>query len=96
MMREALEGVDKGVKVAGTLLMDVRFADDQGIVVSSEISLQRLMDASGKPTAGKSYDMKMNVNKTKVMEISKTSGNISILIERQRVEQVNKFKYLPN
>ena len=39
--------------------------------------------------------MKINVKKTKVMRVSKKGeGDISIFIERQRVEQVQKFKYL--
>ena len=38
--------------------------------------------------------MKINVKKTKVMKISKNGGTINIMIDGQKVEQVNKFKYL--
>jgi len=38
--------------------------------------------------------MKINVKKTKGMKISKNMGGLKRVIERQAVEQVNKFKYL--
>jgi hypothetical protein len=93
MMVEAMEEMEEGVKVGGRLLKDVRFADDQGMVADSELGLQRLMD--GLVRTAKQYDMKINVKKTKVMRVSrKGEGDISIFIEGQRVEQVQKFKYL--
>ena len=93
MMVEAMEEMEEGVKVGGRLLKDVRFADDQGMVADSELGLQRLMD--GLVRTAKQYDMKINVKKTKVMRVSKKGeGDISIFIEGQRVEQVQKFKYL--
>ena len=71
----------------------MRFADDQGMVADSELALQRLMD--GLARTAKQYDMNINVKKTKVMRVSrKGEGDISIYIEGQRVEQVQKFKYL--
>ena len=42
----------------------------------------------------KAYDMKINVNKTKVMKVSRIGGVINIVIDGQKIEQVNKFKYL--
>ena len=43
---------------------------------------------------GKSYDMKINVNKVKTMKFSTNEGAINIIINGQKVEQVSKFKYL--
>ena len=92
MMIEAMEEIE-GVKVGGKLLKDVRFADDQGMVASSEAGLQKLMD--GLVKAAKKYGMKINVKKTKAMRVSrKGEGDINILIEGKRIEQVAKFKYL--
>ena len=34
LMLEAMEGVEDGVKIDGKLLKDVRFADDQGIMIA--------------------------------------------------------------
>ena len=90
-MVEAMEEMEEGVKVGGSLLKDVRFADDQGMVADSELGLQRLMD--GLVRTAKQYDMKINVKKTKVMRVSKKGACvISIFIEGQRVEQIQKFK----
>ena len=46
-------------------------------------------------TAGK-YDMKMNINKTKTMVVLKKEDRVTvtITIKGQKIEQVNKFKYL--
>ena len=41
MMEEAMEESEKGIKVGGYLLRDVRFADDQGIVANAEKRLQK-------------------------------------------------------
>ena len=49
----------------------------------------------GLNTAAKRYGMKINVKKTKVMKISKKgAGRVNILIDGQKVEQVDQFKYL--
>ena len=88
MMEEAMEGIEEGITIGGKLLKDVRFADDQGMVASTECGLQKLMD--GLVETAKRYDMKVNVKKTKVMRISrKGHGTINITIEGQQVEQVN-------
>lgn len=93
MMAETLKGAIEGVRVGGKLISDIRFADDQGMVASSEIALQSLMDRLY--LTAKKYDMKINVKKTKTMVVSKKGGGaIDIRVEGQRVEQVRKFKYL--
>ena len=41
------------------------------------------------------YRMKININKTKVMRVSKSGGGrVSIMLEGKQVEQVRNFKYL--
>ena len=94
MMVEVLEGVEEDIRVGGEIISDVRFADDQGMVASSsESELQRLMDRLVE--SAKNYDMKINVKKTKAMVVSrKGEGTVSIIVEGQRVEQVERFKYL--
>ena len=66
MMKEAMEDIIEGVKVGGELLKDVRFADDQAMVASTERGLQKIMD--GFTTTAKQYNMKINVKKTKSNE----------------------------
>src|SRR5207245_5382569 len=93
MMMEVLEGMEEGVRVGGVLISNIRFADDQGMVVSSEMGLQRLMDRLN--AIAKKYSMRINIKKTKTMVVSKKDGRtVSIIIDGQKVEQVKTFKYL--
>ena len=93
MMLEAINGLEEGISVGGELIRDVRFADDQAMLGSTERGLQKVMDRLN-DTARK-YMMKINIKKTKVMKISKKGGGkIDIYVNGERIEQVTKFKYL--
>ena len=82
-----------GIVVGGKVIGDVRFADDQGIVSSTEDGLQRLMDGLNE-TANR-FNMKINVQKTKTMVVSRDEGQVvNITIGGQRVEQVKNFQYI--
>ena len=82
MMAEALEDVEEGVKVGGKLIKDIKFADDQGIIASTEKGLQQLMDQLN--STAKDYNMKLNVKKTKTMLVSRKEGGIvNIVIDGQ-------------
>ena len=74
------------------VIYDVRFADDQGMIASSETGLQKIMNALNN-TATK-YDMKINIKKTKVMRVSRVGGKVNITINGVKIEQVKSFKYL--
>ena len=65
-MVEAMENVEEGIKVGSKWLKDVKFADDQAMVASSELGLQTIMD--GLVRVAKQYDMKINVKKKKSYE----------------------------
>ena len=79
--------------MGGKWLKDVRFADDQAMVASSELGLRTIMNRLVR--VAKQYDMKVNVKKTKVIRISKTGeGDVIPFVEGHIVEQVAKFKYL--
>ena len=93
MMIEAMEGVEEGVRIAGQLLQDVRFADDQSMVANTEKGLETIMHRLS--DTAKTYDMKINVKKTKTMVISRERGKtVNIAIDGKLVEQVDRFKYL--
>ena len=71
----------------GQVVGDVRFADDQGMVSSTQDGLQRLMDRLNE-TANR-FSMKINVQKTKTMVVRRDKGQVvNITIDGQRVEQV--------
>jgi len=79
--------------VGGKLLKDVRFADDQGMVASTESGLQKIMDCLN--ATAERYGMKINIKKTKVMKVSRVTGDkINILINGKKIDQVQSFKYL--
>src|SRR6218665_2244047 len=60
---------------------------------ASEGDLHKLMD--GLNTMAKEYDVKVNINKTKVMKVSRTGeGVINITINGEILEQVERFRYL--
>ena len=43
---------------------------------------------------GRCYGMEMNVEKTKVMRISRQPSPVTIMIEHKQLENVECFKYL--
>src|SRR6476469_449435 len=91
MMKEALENVEEGTRVARELIKDVKYADDQGIVTNMEAGLQSLMDSLN--ITAKHYAMKINIKMTKAMVVSKNGGErVNITVEGQSVEQVSKFR----
>ena len=72
LMVEAMEGIVEGLKVGGKWLKDVRFADDQAMVASSELALQTIIDSLVR--VAKQYDVKINAKKTKIMKVLKGLG----------------------
>jgi len=93
MMIEAFEDSKEGIRVGGELVRDVKFADDQGMVESTEIGLQTVMNRLN--ATAQRYNMKINVAKTKTMVVSKNGGiTVKIMVGGQMIEQVKRFKYL--
>jgi hypothetical protein len=92
MMAEAMEGVEEGIKVGEKMLNDARFADDQGMVARSETGLQEIMDRLN--VTAEQYGMRINAKKTKVMKVSRTTGEEVIMINGYKKEQGHSFKYL--
>ena len=93
MVREALAMLDEGVIVGGVLIRSVRYADDQATLAVTADGLQRQMVQMDQVV--RSYGMRINEKKTKVMMISKGKTNeITIMINGNRLVQVNHFKYL--
>ena len=91
MLRDALSGVNEGIRVGGDLIKTVRFADDQATLASSVKGLQ-LMMGKMQESAGE-YDMK--IMKTKVKKICKRPGEeFTIFLEgKQLSEESSHFNY---
>ena len=64
MMIGAMKNCEEGIVLGGQVVGDVRFADDQGMVSSSEDNLQRLMDRLNE--TDNRFKMKINVQKPKL------------------------------
>ena len=94
MMVEAFQDNEEGVKVGGRALRDIRYADDQAMLSSTEQGLQETMNKLC--IVAEEYGMRVNVNKTKVMRVSKhpDGRKLNIVVNRTVLEQVTSFKYL--
>ena len=92
IMLEAFYGADFGIKVGGKKVVDVRFADDQAMIANNEKELQTVMDLLDR--SAKKFNMKINVEKTKVMCVSKESKEIKVKLDGKWVQQVKRFTYL--
>ena len=94
MMDEAMEGLDEGIKVGGRAIHDLRFADDQAMIGRTEKGLHNIMDRVNE--SAKEYNMKINVKKTKVMKVAREKGTVNLIIDNQKVDKVESYKYLGN
>jgi len=94
LIQEALEGTGEGIKVGGRLIQALRFADDQAMLAATQEGLQRLMNQLHRTS--ETYNMKINIGKTKTMRISKEEEEteMKITINGEEVEQVKSFCYL--
>ena len=86
MLRDALSGVNEGIRVGGHLIKTVRFADDQATLASSVKGLQLMIGKMQE--SAREYDMKINVKKTKVKKISKRPGEeFTMFLEGKQLSQ---------
>ena len=63
MIVEAFQDIDEGVKVGGRALRDIRYADDQTMMSSTENGLQEIM--SKLSIIAEKYGMRVDAKKTK-------------------------------
>jgi hypothetical protein len=85
-----LEGLGD-FKIGGQIIHTVKYADELVLLAKEEMVLQGMID---KPIEiGRCYGMEMNVEKTKVMRISRQPFPVKIIID-QKLENVESFKYL--
>ena len=94
IMREALEGFEGSIKVGCRTVTNLRYADDGALLVGSANELQELLNRT--QVASREWGLNLNVEKTKVMLISKNSNQegFEITIDGEMVEIVKEFKYL--
>jgi len=88
---EALEGLGD-FKIGGQIIHTVKYADDLVLLAKEEKVLQCMIDKLIE--IGRCYGMEMNVEKTKVMRISRQPLPVKIIIDQKQLENVKSFKYL--
>ncbi|PNF18588.1 hypothetical protein B7P43_G06262 [Cryptotermes secundus] len=91
LTKEALDGLGD-FKVGGQIIQTVKYADDLVLMAKEETVLQGMIDRLIE--IGRCYGMEMNVEKTKVMKISRQPTPVTIKIDQKQVENVKCFKYL--
>jgi len=70
----------------------VKYADELGLQAKEENVLQDMIDKLIE--IGGCYGMEMNMEKTKLMRISRQTFPVKIMIEQKQLENVESFKYL--
>jgi len=95
IFQESIAEENKGIKVNGKFINNIRYADDTTIIADSIEDLQHLMNKIN--LHSKEFGLNINSKKTKFMIISKNPANhssSSMFIDNDPIERVNKFKYL--
>ena len=77
LTNEALDGLGD-FNIGGQIIQTVKYADDLALMSKEETVLQSMIDKLTE--VGKCYGMEMNVEKTKVMRISRQSFPVTIMI----------------
>ena len=70
----------------------MKYADDLVLLAKEEKVLQDIIDKITE--IGRCYGMEMNVEKTKVIRISRQQFPVKIMIDQKQLENVEYFKYL--
>ena len=84
---------NEGFKVNGARISNIRYANDTVIIAETEDDLQTMTDEIHQVSL--LYGMKMNLKKTKVMELkTKKCAICNILLNGESIQQVHEFVYL--
>lgn len=92
IFKEALEGIECGIKINGKVINNIRYADDTVVLAENEQDLQRLMNELVRHS--ENCGLLINTTKTKVLAFTKTPVQIHLDINGDPVEQVSSYKYL--
>ena len=92
IMQDTLLDHHTSISIGGRPLCNLRFADDIDLMAGSNNELQvlttRLADSAG------AYGMEVSHEKSKVMVNSRNDTSADIIMNGQKLEEVNNFKYL--
>ena len=91
LTREALDG-HGDFNIRGQIIQTVKYGDDVVLMAKEEAVLQGKIDKLIE--TGRYYGMEMNVEKTKVMRISRQPSPVRITIDQKQLDNAKCFKYL--
>ncbi|XP_077288111.1 uncharacterized protein LOC143912688 [Arctopsyche grandis] len=95
IIAEALEEIDSGIKINGTVINNIRYADDTVLLTTNFNDLQATLDAV--VVHSSRAGLKLNTKNTKWMIFSKSAHNMvssHLQINNSVVERVDGFRYL--
>ena len=92
-MHDALENFTGGIKCAGLIINNLKFADDIDLMTNSS---EELVDITRKlDETSQKYGMEISAEKSKVMISGKSvNQNVVVHINGDQLKQVREFKYL--
>ena len=73
------------------MIHTVKYVDELMLLAKEENVLQKIINKLIE--IGGCYGMEMNVEKTKVMRISRQAFPVKIMIDQKQLENVESFKY---
>jgi hypothetical protein len=91
LTKEAVKGCGD-FKIGGQILHALKYANELVLLAKEEKVLQDMSDELIE--IGRCYGMEINVEKTKVMRISRQKLATKIMIDQKQLEYVESFKYL--
>lgn len=84
---------EKGVRIGGESITNIRYADDTAILAESIEDLQRMLDKVNEQST--QMGLTINIKKTKLLVTSKLDvGPINLQLNGVNISQVDHFKYL--
>ena len=86
--KEALDGLGD-FNIGGQIIQTVKYADDLVLMAKEEMVLQNMIDKLIE--TGRYYGMEMNVEKTKLMRISRQQSPVKITVDQKQLENEKRF-----
>ena len=81
-----------GIRLVGTLVNNLRFADDIDLIDEQHKSLQEQVEKTR--VAAEQVELTVNVAKTKTMIFGNRKIEQELMIRGKNIEKVDKFEYL--
>jgi len=94
IIKRSLQNREEGININGTIINNIRYADDTVILAESGEQLQILMEILNKES--EEMGLTINKRKTKTMVFSKTVNpvQLNIMAGNERIENINRYIYL--